>query len=164
MRIVLSLLLLLLTSASAYAQTLQIERIDVLEHGIYTADESNCSRDAQGILTCVRSNVRLAAATWTIPAQHGVHFGLRFRVIGVPNGTPISLKRVLIYPPAGLHPPSPAPPISRREAAYSANVGEVQGFDYAFDDPWEVVPGPWTLQYWYGDRKLLEQTFTVVNQ
>jgi len=113
MRIVLSLLLLLLTSASAYAQTLQIERIDVLEHGIYTADESNCSRDAQGILTCVRSNVRLAAATWTIPAQHGVHFGLRFRVIGVPNGTPISLKRVLIYPPAGLHPRAP----HRRSAA-----------------------------------------------
>jgi len=48
MRIVLSLLLLLLTSASAYAQTLQIERIDVLEHGIYTADESNCSNHSCG--------------------------------------------------------------------------------------------------------------------
>ena len=32
---------------------------------------------------------------------------------------------------------------------------------YGFDEPWEVVPGTWTLEIWQGDRKLLEKSFEI---
>ena len=32
---------------------------------------------------------------------------------------------------------------------------------YRFTDPWEVVPGIWTLEIWDGERKLASQAFLV---
>ena len=29
------------------------------------------------------------------------------------------------------------------------------------DDPWELTTGPWTIELWQGDRKLISQSFTV---
>lgn len=42
-------------------------------------------------------------------------------------------------------------------------IGREAGYvDYGFDDPWELVPGTWTIELWHGDRKLATQSFTVV--
>jgi hypothetical protein len=30
------------------------------------------------------------------------------------------------------------------------------------DNDYELLPGRWTFEIWYGDRKLGEQSFTVV--
>ncbi len=35
---------------------------------------------------------------------------------------------------------------------------------YGFDDAWELVPGPWRVQFFYGERLLGERTFTVVKK
>jgi hypothetical protein len=32
---------------------------------------------------------------------------------------------------------------------------------YKFGQPWEIVPGLWTLELWSDDRKLGSVTFTV---
>ncbi len=44
---------------------------------------------------------------------------------------------------------------------FTVKTDEIVLRGFGFDEPWEVVPGVWTLQVWQGDRKLLEQSFTI---
>jgi len=164
MRIVLTLLILLAGAAAGQAQSAQIQRIDIVEYGIYTADKRDCHRDAQGVERCDRSNVRHATTTWTVPAQLGVEFGLKYRVIGAPNGAQVTLKRDWLLPEPGFHPPSPKEPIHRLERTDITAIGNTVFVSYGFDDPWELVPGPWVLEIWDGGRKIVSRTFTVVKQ
>jgi hypothetical protein len=46
-------------------------------------------------------------------------------------------------------------------ADFATVIGDVHWRGYAFDEPWEVVPGVWTIEIWQGDRKLLERSFTI---
>jgi hypothetical protein len=164
MKIAPTLLLLAVTAASsAPAQAEQIQRIDVVEYGIYTADKQNCQRDAEGVERCNRTDVRHAATTWTVPAQLGVEFGLKYRVIGAPKGAQVTLKRDWLSPNPGFQPPG-KPPIIRLDRTDSGAIGETIFVSYGFDDPWELVPGPWILEVWYDGRKLTSQTFTVVKR
>ena len=164
MRIVLSLLVLLLTPFDAFAQTPHIDRIDIVEYGIYTADKTGCHRDAQGINRCLPSNVRHAATTSTVPAQLGVEFGLRYRVVGKPVGSPIKIERVRLLPAPGFEQPDAKDAIRRLERVDDTTVGGTVFAEYGFDDPWELITGPWILEFWNGDSKIFTQTFTVVKQ
>jgi Domain of unknown function (DUF3859) len=150
---------MLLASSSAWAQ--DVQRIEIVEHGIYTADKSSCNRDAQGIERCERSNIRHAATTWNVPAQLGVEFGLRYRVVGAPKGSKISVKRNWLIPEPGFRAPNASQPIRRLERSDDAVIGEATLVTYGFDDPWELVPGPWVIEFWYGNRKVGEQRFTI---
>lgn len=145
----------------AWAQAARIERIEVLEYGIYTTDKTNCRRDEQGIERCSRSNIRHAASTWTIPAQLGVEFGLLYRAIGSPPGTRVTVQRAWLLPPPGFRPPVPKPPVSRLDREDILALGDTVLVTYGFDDSWELVPGPWTLEFWYAGRRLGAQTFTI---
>jgi hypothetical protein len=153
---------LVFTVAGAYAQTTQIERIDVVDYGIYTADVISSQRDAQGILQSSSTNVQHVQTTRDVPAQIGVRFGFRFRVVGAPSGAEVRLKKITIFPPGGLRNPASAQAISRSETTLTTTVGnEVTYTAYKFDDPWELTTGPWTIELWHGDRKLASQNFTV---
>ena len=149
---------MLLASSAAWAQ--DVQGIEIVEHGVYTADKSSCARDAQGIERCDRSNIRHASTTWNVPAQLGVEFGLRYRVVGKPKGAKISVKRIWLIPEPGFRAPNKEP-IRRLERSDDAVIGEAKFVSYGFDDSWELVPGQWVLEFWYADRKLGEQRFTV---
>lgn len=164
MRLTVICWLLLLVPAVAFAQAPKLQRIDVLSHGIYTGDESNCRRDSKGILRCTRTNVRLAVSTTTVPAQKGVQFGISFRAVGAPQGASIRVKRVWIFPPAGLKAPGSQKPLHRLDRDDRVIIGKTAFNTYIFDDPWELVPGTWTMEYWVGGRKLLSRSFKVVIQ
>jgi hypothetical protein len=164
MRVALICLFLPLATASAFAQAQKIERIDILEYGLYTADEKSCHRDDLGIQRCERTNVRHAATTLTVPAQHGVQIGIRFKAVGAPDGATVNVKRVWVFPPAGLNSPASKEPLLRLYRDDKVTIGKSGFTSYILDDPWELVPGTWTLEYWIGDRKLLSKSFTVVQQ
>ena len=149
--------------SSAGAQTPQVQRIEIVEYGIYAVEEKNCQRDAQGIARCDRTDVRHAATTWTIPAQHGVEFGLKYRVAGSPNGAQVTLKRDWLLPDPGFRQPGKEP-ITRLDRVDQVRIGDVTYVSYGFDDPWELVPGPWVLEIWYEGRRLTSRTFNVVKQ
>lgn len=152
-----ALLFLLTTTVAQAASSVQI-----LEYGIYTADKSSCRRDAEGIQRCSRSNVRHAATTTSIPAQIGVEFGLRYRVLGEPAGSKIAVKRVWLVPEPGFKRPGAEKPIRRLERVDDTAIGDTNFVSYGFDDTWELIPGQWVLEFWVGDYKLGEQRFTVV--
>ncbi len=166
MRYVPPLLLLLLAATGAYAQTPQIDRIDVVEYGIYTNTIENKQANQNSPTGQINeyANIRLAATTHTIPAQLGVTFGEGFTVIGTPNGARVPLHVVVIFPPSGLRNPAMQQPSAHDEWDQNASIGERSHDFYTFENGWEVVPGVWTMQIWYQGRKLAEQSFTVVRQ
>jgi hypothetical protein len=159
--IVLAAAPLTFTVTGAYAQTPQIERIDVVDYGIYTATVISAQRDAQGILQSTSDNPQHLETTRNIPAQLGTRFGFRFTVVGTPKAAAVQLRKITIPPSGGLQNPTSNQPIYRSENIITATVGEPQYTAYKFDDPWELVNGTWTIEIWYGDRKLLSQSFTV---
>jgi len=161
MKLVAVLLGLLLSTSLAIAQT--VTGIEITEYGIYAVDKSACQRDAQGIERCERSNIRHAATTWTIPANIGVEFGLRYRVLGAPAGTKLTIKRVWVLPKPGFHPPS-GPAIGHLDRTDTVTIGGDTLVTYGFDDAWELVPGRWTIKFFYGDRLLGERQFTMVKR
>jgi hypothetical protein len=72
----------------------------VQKHGIYTAEIETAKGDAKGVLQSNLGNVRHVAATTTVPAQHGVRFGVRYKIIGAPSGATIPIRFVTVFPPA----------------------------------------------------------------
>jgi uncharacterized protein DUF3859 len=137
-------------------------RIDLVEYGIYSVSKTNCHRDEQSIERCDRGDIRHVSTTWTIPARHEVEFGLKYRVTGAPGGK-LTLKRLWLLPGSGFLPPGKEP-IKQLVRFDTVSTGGIVLASYGFDDPWELVPGPWTLEIWDDDKKLFSQTFNVVVQ
>jgi Domain of unknown function (DUF3859) len=162
-RPVLTLLLLLFAFNDASAQQPQIERIDLIDFGIYTLDRKNDESVRTPIPHYVNSNVRLAATIRTIPARVGVTFGFSYKVIAKANRGSIDLRKVIKFPDPGLVPPASTKPILQLERGLKVNVGEVVNTTYTFDRASELVPGTWTIELWSGDRKLITQGFSVQN-
>jgi hypothetical protein len=166
MRTGLALFLLLLAPAGAYAQTPQVDRIDVVEYGIYTATTTGqqaVSTTAAGTVSTL-NDIQLAATTRTVPAQQGVRFGFRFVVVGAPAGAIVPLHMVTIIPPPGLTNPATQQTKAQSEYDTTAPIGQTWYKGYTLTNDWEVVPGVWTMQVWYQGQKLAEQQFTVVKQ
>lgn len=162
MRVLFLAAALSLAFTSASAQTPPaVERLEVLERGLYSAASENCSPDERRLIVCDVANVRHVSTSTNVPAQVGVLFGARFRVVGTPNGATVSLRKVWILPPAGLRAPTVAEPIQRIERVEQNVIGAIAVATYGFDEAWELVPGTWTLQFWDGDRLLLSEQFDV---
>jgi hypothetical protein len=161
MKIALSLLVLIFLSVSAYAQTPVVNSVNVTDYGIYTATRHEDQPSGQGIGHAIETDERLAAMTRTVPMQLGVHFGFHFTMVGAPAGAMVPLRMVTYFPSPGLRNPQASQPILRHEYTRNTAIGQPQYHDYSFDSPWELVPGTWTMEIWYGDRKLVSQSFTV---
>jgi len=162
MRIAMAFLFLAITSTQVCGQELRVDGIDVVDYGLYSASVTSAQRDAQGILQNTSTNIEHLQTTRDVPAQIGVRFGFRFRLTGAPSGTQVQLKKITIFPPGGLRSPASTQAISRSESILTETVGdEVNYTAYKFDDPWELVIGSWTIELWYGDRKLTSQEFMV---
>jgi Domain of unknown function (DUF3859) len=55
-------------------------------------------------------------------------------------------------------------PIKQLVRFDTVSTGGIFLASYGFDDPWDLAPGPWTLEIWDYDRKLFSQTFNVVQE
>jgi hypothetical protein len=142
------------------AQT-PVRTVEIVAYGIYTADLQSATRDSQGVLQNLSANFRRETATTNVPAQIGVRFGFEYKLVGKPAGKTFSLKKVTVFPPEGLRSPTVAQPLQHSDTTVTAKLGEKTYVGYRFDDPWELVPGPWRIELWDGDRKVAEQAFTV---
>jgi len=100
--------------------------------------------------------------TTTVQAESGIRFGFIYRVVGKPTGQTVQLRMVIIYPPEGVKSPQSSTPLQSAERQIAVRIGAIEFSGYTFDDNWELVPGPWKMQLWLGDRKLAEKEFTVV--
>jgi Domain of unknown function (DUF3859) len=153
----------LLLTAASHAQAQHVDRIEIVEWGIFRHDreaEIAAPHTPTGSRNVVK-NVRLQQATTTIPALTGMQFGFRFKVVGSPRGARVDLKFVSRFPGRGLTNPVNGKTFSISEFQSDAIVGETTYRGYSFDHDWEVEPGAWTLEVWHQGRKLAEKVFLV---
>lgn len=153
-----------LTSASAHAQS--VERIDVTEFGIYTADTRqilHAPQSTAGIAQRVSAeSIRLVKATTTMPGRLHERFGFRYRIIG--TGDKVTLKRIVHVPEPGVHNPETENTVITSVVMADTRIGTMEIAGYQFGHDWEIVPGTWTIELWDGDRKLASQSFQVVKE
>ena len=157
----LAALLLMLTGGIASAQT--VERIDLLDYGLYRATRTGDNAapgTATGTLHVV-GDVTFYEKTTRVPARLGTRFGIRFVVVGSPAGQKVTLLQGWKLPPAGLRNPKTGVLYFEEGSPTVKTIGEPTMRGYSFDEPWELVTGDWTMELWSGNRKLLSKTFTV---
>jgi Domain of unknown function (DUF3859) len=157
---------LLLVSAclgEAWAQPGKVERIDIVEAGLYRAQTASIAEapDTASRQRNILSETVLLASTTRVEAKIGVHFGIRYRVVGRPNNAVVKLVSATQYPAPGLKNPKSDSNQTRGEHSLFATIGQINYRGYMFEHEWEMVAGAWTLELWDGQRKLASQTFTV---
>ncbi len=150
----------LLLCGTVGAEAAGVTRIEIVEYGIYTSAGQPPARTQSGVLRSTVGNVRLVSATRSVPLRHGVEFGIRYKVVGDPNGEIVPLDEVTIFP-AALRPPGSRAPVHSDTLRVKAVIGATRYDGYQFEEPFESVPGRWTLEVWYKGRKLASQSFIV---
>jgi hypothetical protein len=141
-----------------------VQQIDITDYGTYEAEKIDRITETSGLARDAVNNVQLLGITNTIPAKVGIKFGFRYTIVGDPLEARVTLKAVIIYPPEGALSPKTG---LLHTVSYlkSDRIGASSSFvGYSADDPWEVVPGVWTVQLWVGNKKFAEQSFNMVSQ
>lgn len=152
-----------LASAAPMAASAEVTRVDVLDRGIYEivpGEETAAPETPTGTITAVDTQ-RLIEATDTVPGKLGVEFGLRYVVIGSPEGGEVTVDLVYAYPPPGLKDPAEAEAALETRISRAKKIGETTYIGYGFESDWEIVPGTWRLEIWHGGKKLAEESFEV---
>jgi Domain of unknown function (DUF3859) len=165
MRPILAFLFLGFATSASRAQNITIDRVDIVESGIYkihrTGKIVQSPNTATGTLRPATDG-QLLKATTTIPAKAGTSFGVRFKVMGKPIGAKTKITLITQYPAQGLRNPDTGKTAQLSEFELGIEIGKRDGRTYTFDTGWEAVPGEWALEFCYEGRKVGGQTFTVV--
>jgi len=141
----------------------EVTGVTVVEHGLYTAEVVSSEVLPNGIGRATLRNICHVVTTRSVPALMNVMFGFRFIVEGAPQGEVIELRRVTRYP-VPMKPLPSRPPVLEYDHTFGARIGVLSYIGYGFDHAWELQTGPWTLELWYGQRKLAEQVFEIVER
>ena len=141
-----------------------VPRVEITWAGIYTGTRTSTELGTDGIPLHELKNVVLIKSTTTIPAKQGVNFGVQYRVTGAPQSRVIELRRLVRYPAPGAANPSVKALLPYHEIEVQCAPGETCGTGYNLAQPWELIPGTWSFEFWSGDHKLAEQSFRVVRQ
>jgi hypothetical protein len=139
-----------------------IEGAEILKFGIYKADfirKEEAPGAAAGIQHIVQ-NVVLAEQTTKIPARVGTRFGFEYVIKGRPVGATIDLTYKYLHPRM-TNPETKQSFTSQEVASENEVVGEAGFIAYSLTYKWEAVVGEWTLQVFYGDKKLAEKFFYI---
>ncbi len=161
-----SLLCGALWAAPARAQDTHVDRLEIIESGFYDAASTSvtATNPAAGAVTgAVQElrDVKLEPQPPTTSAAVGVGFGVRFRSFGARDGERAMLRSVWKIPAPGNVDPATGKVFGESIAEFATTIGTSHFRGYSFAEPWEVVPGTWTLEIWQGDRKLLEKSFEI---
>ncbi len=154
------------SSAPARAQDMRVDRLEIVEAGFYdnkAATVTSTNRVTGTVTGTVDelAAVKLMQSPPAPSARVGIGFGVRFRSFGERNGERAMLRTVWKIPAPGIVNPTDHATYRESTAAFATRIGSVHWRGYAFDEPWEVVPGEWTLEIWQGDRKMLEKSFEI---
>ena len=167
-RVVRSLAVLALLAAlcPARAEEVRIDHLDLVAAGFYDAATAKVAATvpapaAAGGKTNQLADVQLMSEAPADTARVGLGFGVRFRSSGEPRGARAMLRSVWKIPAPGIHNPTNDNTYRQSVVDFATAIGSVHWRGYGFDQPWEVVPGVWTIEIWQGDRKLLEHSFTI---
>jgi hypothetical protein len=161
MKTIICILLLCVLTAVTEAQEVLVVGGQVTEVGIYTSQVvtvTSTTNTVGGKLEGL-DGFTLLRSTTNVPARIGTRFGFRYRIRGAPQNAPITLTLV------GKHPlytnPKTGKTSTRDQYQLLSWIGDTYT-SYSFDETWELVPGIFTFEVWHQEKKLCEQSFTVV--
>jgi hypothetical protein len=145
------------------ATAADITALEIVEYGLFRARTTGYTPSPQAVdeRTNSLADVVFYSATAKVPARQGIRFGASFRVVGAPANQVVTLRSVWRIPEPGIR--NPETGILYRESVSdtATTIGTVTMRGYTFDAAWEIRCGDWTLEIWFGERRLLSQTFTV---
>jgi hypothetical protein len=99
--------------------------------------------------------------TTEIPAVQGAAFGIRYRIEGSP-GRMVTVEEIIRHPPM-TRPDGTVIREERTKDHYTPDDGVVdQKFLYLLREPYEVVPGDWSLAVAIDGTTAIEQHFTII--
>ena len=115
-------------------------------------------RSITGMANAV-NGATLIEKTAEIHASKGTSFGLRVTVTGQPVGAVVQLACRCVHPKF-------TDPVSGRSSTVEEwnsqpIIGRAAYIGYTFDNLWELVPGKWTIQIFYGATLVARQEFNV---
>lgn len=153
MRGCLAVALALTISGHASAQEVRLDRVELMEAGSYKA------KGAWDSATI--SDVHFYSNSTRVFGRVGGQFGVRFRVVGSPDGAPINFLEVWHLPLPGAYNPDSKELVHESRVEFVDRIGAltVRGLILRYES--EIVSGDWTYELWSGARKLLSQTFTM---
>jgi hypothetical protein len=139
-----------------------ITDVQVVEFGTFHKTVSNGLMAAPNAIAGMEHAVveaTLIKETTTIPASLGTSFGVRIKVTGDPVGA------VLKVVGRCTHPKLTDPVSGRSSTTEEWNcypvIGRTGYIGYTFDNSWELVPGKWILQIFYGGKLVATKEFDV---
>jgi hypothetical protein len=159
----LALLCLIAAPLGVWAQSVSIERMNIANAGIYelkikkTIGDPNLAGRSRYVVT----GVRRIRNTTSIPARMCTNFGFEYIILGAPPNADVPIKMVTIFPSVGLRNLDTGQTTYRHETVVNRSIGKVHFRTFTLESAWELVPGVWTFELWYRDRKLGEQSFTL---
>ena len=149
--------------ASAWAGQGSVDRIELVQYGLYRADKTGQIEDKGTTTgtTNLLANIDFYETTSLVPACRGIGFGLVFRPVGQPDGASVTVRHVWQLPEPGLLNPDNRNTYRRSVSDSMTPLGDGRFHGYTFEHDWEMVTGDWTLEIWNANRRLLAKTFAV---
>jgi hypothetical protein len=80
--------------------------------------------------------------------------------VAPPPGQVVKLNYVTRFPQTGMV-NDKGEKLAKSQFTWNDTVGKNAVRTYTLDHAWEVVPGDWTMEFYYEGRKLGEKRFTV---
>ncbi|HJW85375.1 MAG TPA: DUF3859 domain-containing protein [Candidatus Brocadiaceae bacterium] len=151
----------LLVATGTIASAADISKIKIVEHGVFEArktQDKEAKDTSIGHINII-DNIKLVKETDTIAAAVGTRFGIRYIVEGGPDGMQVEIL-VKVLHPRTVNPKNNKGVTLDQWSTYPT-IGKITYSGWSFDHSWELAPGKWIIQLWYGDRKLAEQAFTI---
>lgn len=97
----------------------------------------------------------------TIPGEVGISFGIQYVIHSTPKGKPFKVTGVITYPDKGLVAPN-GEVYKSSEEELVIKLGEKNFYGFAFDKPWEIIPGEWKFQIKHNEAVLAHKTLIVL--
>jgi hypothetical protein len=141
----------------------RVDGVDIVDKGIYKADVLQIIPDRNSA-TGTRErigNITLQQDTATIPSVKHARFGFRYSITGAPQGGPVALKIVVIYPQGGQRSRGTGTTRYCDEFTLTQPIGGGPYY-WGFRVEDDTALGVWKFQVWIDQRMLAEQAFNVV--
>ena len=160
-----------LAHASARAAPVRIDRAVIVEQGVLAVEiEIDSSRVTRGKASDGRDvsdelhkyiPPRTMRPVSEVLGALGTDFGYRFKLVGKPDGAPVKLDFVTLYPPPGMKDEKTGKFARTSVAKSSVRIGQETYFLIEFKDEADIIPGTWVLEVRAGKRTLARVSFRV---
>lgn len=136
----------------------------IVDYGVYETiriDEKKEPKTVAGEVHVLHARLdpSLLKQTDHIEGRVGVHFGLRFQLDGEPRLAQVPVQVRVTHP--RFQNPGTGKSSSVEEWSAATNIGIPRFTGWAFDQPYEIAPGKWTIQVLREGKIVLEKNFIV---